>query len=87
MTTPQTPFLKTLLARVTPLAAAMVFFTGCAGTFHEVRPSAVSAPPRQRPSMLVIKELKITDTRISASETDIFLQALRRGVSDADVVF
>ncbi len=71
-----------MLVRICVFAILALGLTGCAGTFREVRPQALSAPPTQKPATLVLGEIKISDSRVAKMEAESFAHALRRGVND-----
>jgi len=66
------------------LVGIALLLTGCAGTFSDVKPLAagVGAPPPQRPSTLLLGEIKISDARISPADAQSFIYALRRGINE-----
>lgn len=76
------PITRPVLIRICLFAASALFLTGCAGTFREVRPQTMGAPPTQKPTTLVMGEIKITDGRVAKMEAEAFAHALRRGVNN-----
>lgn len=53
---------------------------GCAGTFKEVKPVTTSAPPAQRPAVLVIGSVTLSDRRLAEAEKQILLRAFQLGI-------
>lgn len=74
--------MKTLKATTSGvlLAAALLALTGCVSTFKEIKPLAGGPPPNQRPSVLMIGELEISDARIAEPEQKILVNAFQLGV-------
>jgi hypothetical protein len=64
------------------LATMVLVGTGCSGTFKEVNTLAVSPPPKEKPAVLALGEVKITDPRFSGSEQTIMVQAFQLGVQE-----
>jgi hypothetical protein len=60
--------------------AAPLLFIGCIGTFKELKPLGGGPPPQQRPSVLAVAEIKITDVRISEPEEKMLIHAFQLGV-------
>ncbi len=79
------PITHPVLIRICLFVASALFLTGCAGTFREVRPQTMGAPPAQKPSTLVMGEIKISDVRVAKMEAEAFAHALRRGVHNWSV--
>lgn len=76
------PIIHPVTIRICLFAVSALFLTGCAGTFREVRPQTMGAPPAQTPTTLVMGEMKITDNRVAKMEAEAFAHALRRGVNN-----
>jgi hypothetical protein len=74
--------IQLILIRLCLFTGAVWLLTGCAGTFHEVKPLTISAPPAKRLSTLILGEIKITDNRVTKAEAESFANAIRRGVND-----
>jgi hypothetical protein len=51
---------------------------GC--TFAKVKPSVSAAPLTDKPSTLVVGDIRVTDESISAPEADMFAHAVRFGI-------
>lgn len=62
------------------LAVLPLLGAGCAGTFHEVRTLAPAKVPSERPKVLVIGRVDIADTRISATEKELYRLKFQQGV-------
>jgi hypothetical protein len=62
------------------LAAALIVLTGCVSTFKEIKPLASGPPPKERPSVLMVGELQISDSRIAESEQKALGNAFQLGV-------
>ena len=60
---------------------AVVFGTGCAGTFQEVKPVGLAvSPPKEKPALLVFGEIKINDDLMSKPEQQVMALAFQMGV-------
>jgi hypothetical protein len=58
----------------------MALTSGCAGTFHEASVEITGTPPSQKPSMLVIGEVKVTDAKVPPPEQEVLANAFKRGL-------
>lgn len=56
------------------------FSAGCAGTFKEVKPTTLNAPPSSRPTALACGKVQITDARLSEEEKATMLNAFKLGM-------
>lgn len=67
--------------RWSPLLLAVVWLgAGCASTFKEVKPVTTSEPPRQRPAVLTVGKVSLSDARLSDAEKQTMLRAFHLGV-------
>jgi hypothetical protein len=64
------------------LAMVVLAATGCTSTFKEVNTLAVSPAPKEKPAVLALGEVKITDPRFSGSEQTLMLHAFQLGVEE-----
>lgn len=62
------------------LIAAPLLWIGCVGTFKELKPLGGGSPPREKPSILAVGEIKVADGRISEPEQKILIHAFQLGV-------
>ncbi len=62
------------------LLAATAALTGCVSTFKEVKPLTGGPPPKERPSILALGELRISDARIAEPEQKLLVGAFQLGV-------
>ena len=62
------------------LAFLPIFAAGCAGTFHEVRTLSPGQPPTERPTVLVLDEVQITDTNLTATDKEVYKLKFQEGV-------
>jgi Domain of unknown function (DUF4410) len=62
------------------LAANAMLFSGCVGTFKEVKPLTFGNPPQDRPKVLALRGIKVTDTRWSEPEEKMMVHAFHFGV-------
>jgi hypothetical protein len=53
---------------------------GCVSTFKEVKPLANAPPPPVRPGTLALREVKVTDARLSDSEKSTMAHTFQLGV-------
>lgn len=73
--------MKTKLSSLVALSIATpLFLIGCIGTFKEIKPLGGGSPPHQRPNVLAIAEIKVTDIRISEPEQKMLIHAFQLGV-------
>lgn len=72
--------MKTKLTAFVLAAATAVLLTGCASTFHEVKPLADGPPPKVRPTVLALGDIKITDARLAEPDQKLMVQAFKLGV-------
>lgn len=75
---PPTPW-RRLLQRWLALALLVALASGCAGTFHEVRPLSSGKPPAERPTALVLGTVAVTDTRLTQAERELYALHLLQG--------
>ncbi len=68
-------FSQLALASVLALAS-----TGCVSTFKEVNPTATGQPPKEKPSILMVGEIKATDARLTETEQKVMIQSFGLGV-------
>jgi len=71
--------MKTKTTQVVLLAAAVSVLTGCVSTFKEVKPLGGGPPPKERPSILALGDIKVTDARISEPEQKMMVHAFQLG--------
>jgi len=57
-----------------------ILATGCAGTFHEVRMLSPGQPPAERPTVLVLGAIEVTDTNITATDKEVYRLKFQDGV-------
>src|SRR5260221_5025752 len=62
------------------LALLPILEAGCAGTFHEVTTLSPGRPPAERPAVLVLGEVQVTDARLSTPEKDYYRFKFEQGV-------
>jgi hypothetical protein len=62
------------------LLAMVLVATGCASTFKDVKTVAVSPPPNEKPAVLAIGDIKITDPRITEDEQAVMVHAFQDGL-------
>ena len=72
--------IKTGATQLVLIAASAALLTGCVSTFHEVKPLASGLPPKEKPNVFAIGDIKITDARFSESEQTMMLHAFHLGV-------
>jgi hypothetical protein len=64
------------------LALLPVLGAGCAGTFHEVNMLSSSQPPAVRPTELVLGQVVIAVTNVTATEKEVCALKLQQGVEE-----
>ena len=61
-------------------ALLAILTAGCAGTFHEVRTVSSGQPPAERPTVLVLGEIGITDTNVTAADKEVYRLKFQAGL-------
>jgi len=65
------------------LALLPILGVGCAGTLQEVTTlSPGQPPPAERPNVLILGQVLITDDHISAAKKEVYLLKFQKGVED-----
>ncbi len=62
------------------LAMLPVLGAGCAGTFHEVRVLSPGMAPAERPQVLVLGNVEVTDTNVTATDKEVYRLKFQAGV-------
>src|SRR3989442_14903542 len=62
------------------LAASVPLLTGCVSTFKEVKPLGGGPPPKEKPAVLALGDIKVTDARLSEPEQKMMIHAFQLGV-------
>ena len=62
------------------LALLPILAAGCAGTFHEARTLSSGQLPAERPTVLVVGEVEITDTNITATDKEVYRLKFQDGL-------
>jgi len=57
-----------------------ILAVGCAGTFHEVKTISSGQLPAERPTVLVIGKVQITDTNLTAAAKEFYRSKFQEGV-------
>ena len=62
------------------LALLPILTAGCAGTFQEVRALAPGRPPAERPTVLVLGEVRIADDTVTATDKEVYRLKIQEGI-------
>jgi len=57
-----------------------ILAAGCAGTFHEVNVLSPGTVPAERPTVLVLDPVQVTDAALSASDKEVYRLKFQDGV-------
>lgn len=72
--------MKTRTIMFVLMTTTVAVLTGCVSTFKEVKPLSVGPPPKQRPAVLALGDIKVTDARLSEADQKVMVHAFDLGV-------